>query len=160
MIDEIDSTLLRTLQTDARTSNVELARLVGMAPSAVLERVRKLEERGLLAGFVARLNPKALQAGLLAFVFVRAEERIGDQETAHQLALLPEVQEVHHIAGEDCYLVKLRVADTDALSVLLREKFAAISTIRSTRTTIVLQTAKETSAIVVPPGVKPERARA
>lgn len=152
MLDEIDSTLLRALQADARTSNVELARQVAMAPSAVLERVRKLEERGLIRGFEARLNPKALGSSLLAFVFVRAEERVGEQETAERLAAIPEVQEVHHIAGEDCYLVKLRVADTDALSSLLRDRFGAISTIRSTRTTIVLKTAKETSTIPVPPG--------
>jgi len=150
MLDEIDSTLLRALQADARISNAELARQVGMAPSAVLERVRKLEERDLIDGYEARLNPRALGLGLLAFVFVRAEERVGASETAARLAEIPEVLEVHHIAGEDCFLVKLRVHDTDALSALLRDQMGAIPTIKSTRTTIVLQTTKETARIPLP----------
>jgi Lrp/AsnC family leucine-responsive transcriptional regulator len=150
MLDEIDSTLLRALQTDARVTNAELARQVGMAPSAVLERVRKLEERDLIDGYEARLNPRALGLGLLAFVFVRAEERVGASETAARLAEIPEVLEVHHIAGEDCFLVKLRVHDTDALSALLRDQMGAIPTIKSTRTTIVLQTTKETARIPLP----------
>lgn len=150
MLDDVDAQLLVALQEDARISNVELARLVGMAPSAVLERVRKLEERGLIRAYEARLNARALGLGLMAFVFVRAEERVGAQDTSNQLAAIPEVQEVHHIAGEDCYLVKLRVHDTDALATLLREKFGSIASIRSTRTTIVLQTVKEVSTLPVP----------
>lgn len=147
MIDEIDNTLLAALQADARISNAELARQVGMAPSAVLERVRKLEERSLIAGYEARLNPRAMGLGLLAFVFVRADERVGASETASRLAGIPEVLEVHHIAGEDCFLVKLRVHDTDALSALLRDQMGAIPTIKSTRTTIVLHTTKETARL-------------
>ncbi|MGJ5819454.1 Lrp/AsnC family transcriptional regulator [Paludibaculum fermentans] len=150
MLDDVDAQLLAALQFDARVSNVELARQVGMAPSAVLERVRKLEERGLIRAYEAKLNARALGIGLTAFVFVRAEERIGAQETSLQLAEIPEVQEVHHIAGEDCYLVKLRVHDTDALAILLRESFGSIPTIRSTRTTIVLQTVKEVSTLPIP----------
>lgn len=159
MHDDVDAQLLAALQLDARVSNVELARQVGMAPSAVLERVRKLEERGLIRGYEARLNARALGLGLMAFVFVRAEERVGDDSTAQRLAEILEVQEVHHIAGEDCYLVKLRVHDTDALATLLRERFGAIPTIRSTRTTIVLHTVKESSTLPVPASRKGEKVR-
>jgi Lrp/AsnC family leucine-responsive transcriptional regulator len=149
-MDEIDRQLLAILQRDARTPNADLARQVGMAPSAVLERVRKLEEKGLIRGYEAQLNAKALGLGLLAFIFVRAEESLGAPETAAELVRIPEVLEVHHIAGEDCFLVKLRVADTDTLGALLRNRFGAIRTIRSTRTTIVLQTEKETSCLPLP----------
>lgn len=151
MIDDIDTKILAILQQDARIANADIARRLGMAPSAIFERIRKLEARGVIAGYTARLNPRALDRGLLAFVFVRADERLGHPErTDARLAAIPGVQEVHHIAGEDCYLVKVRVADTEALSHLLREGFGAIETIRSTRTTIVLSTVKESAALPLP----------
>jgi Lrp/AsnC family transcriptional regulator, leucine-responsive regulatory protein len=150
-MDAIDRKILNILQSDARTSNAELARQVGLAPSAVLERVRKLEERDVIRGYQARIDPTALELGLLAFVYVRTDERIGSPIAERGLAELPEVQEVHHIAGEDCFLVKVRVASTDALQKLLRERIGAIPTVRSTRTTIVLETAKETATMPVMP---------
>ncbi|MBA3823099.1 MAG: Lrp/AsnC family transcriptional regulator [Ktedonobacterales bacterium] len=152
MIDDIDRQILSILQHDARTSNAEIARQLCMAPSAILERIRKLETRQLIQGYEARLNPRALDLGLLAFISVRADERMGSASTGELLAALPEVQEVHHIAGEDCYLVKVRVASTEALGRLLREPFAAIPTIRSTRTTIVLSTIKESAALPIMKG--------
>jgi Lrp/AsnC family leucine-responsive transcriptional regulator len=151
MIDEIDQAILRLLQENARMSNAEIARRVEMVPSAVFERVRKLEARGIIRGYEPRLAPKELGYGLVAFVFVRAEQLVGRCQTGELLAAIPEVQEVHHIAGEDCYLVKVRVADTDALGRLLRDAFGALSEVRSTRTTIVLSTLKETSQLPLGP---------
>lgn len=151
MIDETDAKILAILQRDARIANADIARRLGMAPSAIFERIRKLEARGVIAGYTARLNPRALDRGLLAFVFVRADERLSHPEpTDARLAAIPEVQEVHHVAGEDCYLVKVRVADTEALARLLRESFGVIETIQSTRTTIVLSTVKESAALPLP----------
>lgn len=147
MIDDIDRQVATILQRNARTPTAEIARQVGMAASAVHERIRKLEERGVVQGYCAILDPHLLGRGLLAYVFVRADERVGAAETGELLALIPEVQEVHHVAGEDCYLVKVRVADTDALGRLLRERMGSIETVRSTRTTIVLETVKETTAL-------------
>ncbi len=149
VLDEIDRRLLEFLQANAQMTNAALARELGMAPSAVLERVRKLEERKVILGYEARLNPTALGWGLVAFVFVRAEEEVGSNQTAVRLAQIPEVQEVHNVAGEDCYLVKLRVTDTAALAALLRNEFGRIETIRSTRTTIVLETVKERATVPV-----------
>ena len=154
MIDDIDGKILSILQNDARTSNAEIARRLAMAPSAILERIRKLETRGLIEGYEARLNPKALDMGLPAFIYVRADERIGSREIGDELAMIPEVQEVHHIAGEDCYLLKVRVDDTNALSDLLRQRLGPIDAIRSTRTTIVLSTIKETAQIPLPSTAK------
>lgn len=147
MIDALDNTILTILQRDARTSNAEIARRTGMAPSAILERIRKLEARGIITGYEARLNPQALGLGLVAFIFVRAEERLSHAQTGELLAAMPEVQEVHHVAGEDCYLIKVRVADTAALSHLLREQFGAIESVQSTRSTIVLATIKEAAQL-------------
>jgi len=151
MIDETDIQIVEILQRNARTPNAEIARQVGMAPSAILERIRKLEDRGVIQGYAARVNPEAYGLSLTAFVFVRADERVGSPLTAELLAGIPEVQEVHHVAGEDCFLVKVRVSGTRAMGDLLKHKFGAIETIRSTRSTIVLETVKETAALP-PPG--------
>jgi Lrp/AsnC family leucine-responsive transcriptional regulator len=149
-IDEIDAQILTIVQQNARISNADIARQVGMAPSAVLERIRKLELNGIIQGYEAQLNPKELGLGLLAFIFVRTDERAGAPETARLLAEIAAVQEVHQVAGEDCFLVKVRVADTDALGALLRGDFGAIPWIRSTRTTIVLATFKESDQLPIP----------
>jgi Lrp/AsnC family leucine-responsive transcriptional regulator len=147
MIDAVDSKILNIIQQNAKTTNAEIARQVDMAPSAIFERIKKLEAHGLISGYHARLNPRELGLGLLAFVFVRAEDKQAELDTGQRLAKIPEVQEVHHIAGEDCYLVKVRTKDTEHLGRLLREQFSAIETVRSTRTTIVLNTLRETCDI-------------
>jgi Lrp/AsnC family leucine-responsive transcriptional regulator len=153
MIDEKDQRILELLQDNARITNVELARVVELTPSATLERVRKLEERGLIKGYMARLDPHALGLGLVAFIFVRVDEMHDTLEeadkTADALAALPSVQELHHLAGEDCFLVKVRARDTDDLYRVLKEEFGQFKSIRSTRTTIVLKTVKETSRLTV-----------
>ncbi len=155
MIDAIDLQILELLQANARTSNAEIARQVGLAPSAIFERVKKLEEKGIIRGYAVDLAPKDLGLGLTAFMFVKSEERVGDRRTGERLAAIAEVQEVHHVAGEDCFLLKVRVADTDALGRLLREKIAAIPEVRSTRTTIVFETLKETRALPLGPEAAP-----
>src|SRR6185369_17761963 len=99
MIDEIDRQILNILQENARTSNAEIARQVGMAPSAVLDRIRKLEERGVIKGYGVQLDGQSVGLGLLAFVFVRTEEMCGEEKVTRALASLPEVLELHHVAG-------------------------------------------------------------
>jgi Lrp/AsnC family leucine-responsive transcriptional regulator len=147
MIDEIDGKILKILQENARTPNAEIARQLGMAPSAILERIRKLEARGTLRGYEARVDPEAVGLNLLAFVLVRASELPGKAVTGRHLAEIPEVLEVHHIAGEDCYMVKVRTRGTAALGRLLQQRFGAIPSVTSTRTTIVLGTVKETALL-------------
>ncbi|HEY0972610.1 MAG TPA: Lrp/AsnC family transcriptional regulator [Gemmatimonadales bacterium] len=143
MIDSTDRQILDILQQDARTPNAEIARRVGMAPSATHERLRKLEERGVITGYGVQLHPEAIGLGLLAFVHVRADEGIRAANTERALASIPEVEELHHVAGEDCFLLKVRAADTTALARLLRERIGEIPAVRSTRTTIVLSTVKD-----------------
>ena len=147
-LDDIDRGIIAILQKNARTSNAEIARRIGMAPSGVLERIRKLERRGVILGYEARINPKALGRSLTAFTFVRSEEAVGSTASGRSLAGIPEVMEVHHTAGQDCYLLKVRVADPEALGELLK-KFGAIESVRDTRTTIVLTTVKETIGLPV-----------
>ena len=149
-MDAIDAHILHLLQANARETQAEIARAVGLAPSAVLERVRKLESRGVIKSYVAQLDPKALGLGMLAFVAVRSEEVDCENRIDRALSEFPEVLEVHHVAGEDCYLVKVRARDAEHLGVLLRTRFSRIPGVRSTRTTIVLETVKETPRLPLP----------
>jgi Lrp/AsnC family transcriptional regulator, leucine-responsive regulatory protein len=144
MIDDVDTSILELLQDNARISQADVARAVGLAPSAVLERIRKLEARGVLKGYAALLDPHAVEQSMLAFIAVRSAEAPGDERVARALAQCPEVLELHHVAGDDCYLLKVRARDAEHIGQLLRHRFGRIPGVVSTRTTIVLETVKET----------------
>jgi len=144
MIDDIDAAILALLQENARISQADVARAVGLAPSAVLERIRKLETRGVIKGYSALVDPHAVEQAMLAFIAVRSAQAPGDDRVAQQLAQCPEVLELHHVAGDDCYLLKVRARDAEHIGQLLRHRFGRIPGVVSTRTTIVLETVKET----------------
>jgi Lrp/AsnC family transcriptional regulator, leucine-responsive regulatory protein len=144
MIDDIDRRILELLHADARMANAAIARDVGLAPSAIFQRIRKLEAEGVIHGYHARLDPDALQQGLLAFVSVQTGEGARAKETADMLAAIPQVVEVHRVVGDDCFFLKVRVRDTTALGILLDEHIQRLPPVASTRTTIVLSTAKDT----------------
>jgi len=146
MIDDIDYQILNILQEKARIPNAEVSRQVGMAPSAVLERIRKLEERGIIEGYEVRLNPSAFAQGLAAFLLIEADPA-GNDQLGERLSQIAGVQEVHQVAGPDGYLVKLRAADPGELGRILREEIQRIPGVRATRTQIVLNTVKETRRI-------------
>jgi Lrp/AsnC family leucine-responsive transcriptional regulator len=148
MFDEIDAKILTIVQQDARISNAEIARQIGMAPSAIFERIRKLESQGVIQGYHTRLSAEALDLRMLAFVFVRTND-INWSQAEEILADIPGVQELHHVAGEDCYLLKVRVASPQALGQLLREQVHTIPSVTSTHSTIVLNTIKETAELPV-----------
>ena len=148
MINKIDTQILNILQENSRISNAEIARKIKMAPSAVLERIKKLEKNEIIKKYTTQLNAAEVNKDLLAFIHVRAAGPIVDQNTAKALAKVPEVQEVHIVAGEDCFLVKVRAENSTALTELLRTKIASIKSISSTSTTIVLETVKETTDLV------------
>jgi Lrp/AsnC family leucine-responsive transcriptional regulator len=149
-IDDTDLQILQILQANARETQADIARAVGLAPSAVLERLRKLESKGVIRGYSADVEPRSVDRGMLAFVAVRSEEAPGDDNVARELARCPDVLEVHHVAGDDCYLLKVRVRDAEQLGVLLRTRIGRVPGVRSTRTTIVLETVKETHRLTIP----------
>ncbi|HET6266844.1 MAG TPA: Lrp/AsnC family transcriptional regulator [Acidobacteriota bacterium] len=158
IINDKDIRILNIIQNDGRSANVDIAKRLGMAPSGVLERIRKLQKRGVIRGYEARIDPEALGLGMVAFVFVKTAESVGETGVARKIAEIPEVLEVHTLAGEDCYLVKVRVANPQDLSRLLRKRFGVFKSIRSTRTSIVLDTFKETAKLPLPE-VKQKRGR-
>lgn len=156
MIDDIDRSILTLLQENARISNAEIARRVGMASSAIFGRIRKLEEAGVIQGYTTRIDPDAVGCGLVAFVRIQTGEGARLPDTAPHLKAIPEVREVHRVVGEDCFFVKVRVRDTDALASLLDDVISPIDAVASTRTTIVLNTVKEDMAL--PLEAEPEEA--
>jgi Lrp/AsnC family leucine-responsive transcriptional regulator len=149
MIDDIGYKILGILQRKARIPNVEVARQVNMAPSAVLERIRKLESQGYIDGYEVRLNPRRFNRPLVVFVFVEIRDLACRAPVGQALSQIPAIQEIHFIAGPDRFLVKLRVADADELNPLLQEDIGRIDGIHRTGTHIVLSTIKETANIPI-----------
>jgi Lrp/AsnC family leucine-responsive transcriptional regulator len=149
MIDAISLKILKILQIKARIPNVEVARQVGMAPSAVLERIRKLEKQGYIDGYEVRLNPQRFRRGLVGFIHLALDAKANENDLVAKLAAIDEIQEIHFIAGEDGYLIKVRVAGTEELDKLVREHIRTIAGVRATRTSIVLTTIKETARITI-----------
>lgn len=147
-MNKIDARILNILQENSRTSNAEIARQINMAPSAVLERIRRLEQRKVIKKYSIQIDPDEIERGLLAFIQVKANGPVVDLKTAKEISKIPEVLEVHIVAGEDSYLVKVRIKNPEELTQLLRTKFASIKSIRTTNTTIVLETIKETNDLV------------
>lgn len=105
-LDEIDRRILDALQRDGRLTYTELARTVAMSASAVTERVRRLEESGVITGYTAVVDPERLGLGILAFVRLRYPT--GNYKPFHDLlATTPEIIEAHHVTGDDCFILKV-----------------------------------------------------
>jgi Lrp/AsnC family leucine-responsive transcriptional regulator len=148
--DNIDLEILSLMQENSRISNADIARVLNMAPSAVFERVKKLEQKKIILQYTTRLNPAALNQNLIAFVNIQANKGIGNSNTALELAKIAEVQEVHQIAGDDCFLVKIRTTDSASLLEMMRNSMSKIPDIIITKTSIVLETTKEQQQILIP----------
>jgi len=150
MIDKKSLKILKILQEKARIPNTEVARQVGLAPSAVLERIRKLESQGIIDGYEVRLNPERFSRNQVAFIMVSVDGPLDNSGLiGQQLSKIDDVQEVHYIAGDDAYLIKVRVADTKELNIVLREKVAVLGGVTHTKTLTVLETFKETAKIPI-----------
>lgn len=147
MIDVADKAILNILQQDGRVSNADIARQINMAPSAVHERIKKLEERQIIRGYSADIDPKALEMGVTAIIAVRTSEC--GEGVGEDLSAVPEVQEVHEVAGDDCFYIKVITRDTESLGQLLREKIKAINNVVNTRTTVVLKTFKQGTRVPI-----------
>lgn len=117
------------------------------AASATHERIRKLHESGVIRGYHASIDPKALDLDLLAFAMVLTDGTEDCRATAASLGSIPEALEVHNVAGEDCYIDKIRASDPEDLGRLLRERIRRIPAVTGTRTTIVLETPKDGTAL-------------
>lgn len=150
-MDDIDRRLVSALVEDARTSYADLARLVGLSSPSVQERVRRLERSGVLRGYTAVVDSAALGLSVSALVAVHQREDAEQEDLALHLAEVPEVEDCWSVAGEEAFVVKVRVQDVDALERTLGV-LRRIPSVARTRTTVVLSSRFEGRRQVEPPG--------
>ncbi len=146
-MDAIDLRLLEALQRDGRATYTELAQLVGLSPPSVAERIKKLEEQGVIRGYTAILDAKRLSLDITAFIAVSLSHPKHDPAFFREISRWGEVLECHHVVGREDYLLKIKVRDTSALEDLIMARLRMLEGVTETRTTIVLSTVKEGLAL-------------
>jgi Lrp/AsnC family transcriptional regulator, leucine-responsive regulatory protein len=151
-IDRIDRRLLARLQQDGRAPVSQLAREVHLTVTPTLERVKRLELSGYIEGYFARLNPRRLGLGLLAYVEVSLDRTTPDAFERFKQAMLSqdEVMECHMVAGGFDYLLKVRVTDMESYRRFLGDRIAAVRGVQQTHTYFVMEEVKSTHRIIVP----------
>ncbi|MFA6618560.1 MAG: Lrp/AsnC family transcriptional regulator [Candidatus Neomarinimicrobiota bacterium] len=148
MLDQKDKIILKILQENARTSNAEIARHMGMTASAIYERVKKLEKAGVVKKYEARLEPSVLGLNLLSIVLISLYDLTKMRDTGKVLAGFDKIQEIHYIAGKGSIMAKVRTSGTEDLEKLL-DNINLIDNVKNTESTIVLKSEKETSSLYV-----------
>jgi Lrp/AsnC family leucine-responsive transcriptional regulator len=149
MLDAVDWQILAELQENARISFAELGRRVGLSAPAVAERVSRMEEAGIITGYRAQVNLKALGWSILAFTRFTSRDSNRYHEVARMAQDIPEILECHRVTGSECLYLKVAVSSIQHLEVLidLLEKYG------QTETTIVLSSTVTERCISAPPGV-------
>jgi DNA-binding Lrp family transcriptional regulator len=144
-MDELDSAIVQELQRDARQTNRELARRLGIAPSTCLERVRLLRARGVIRGYHAEIDPSALNRRVEAFVSARLRPLNRDVIDSFKAALikLPEVSAVYVLAGDEDFLVHVTAQDLDHLHAFLIDRLSQRREVVTFRSQIVFQSARK-----------------
>lgn len=140
-MEELDQLIVRALCEDGRMSYTDLAERVGLSVSAVHQRVRRLEQRGVIRGYAAAIDAEALGLPLMAFVSIKPIDPAAPDDAPERLAHLDAIEACHSVAGEESYILKVRVGGPSDLETLLQEIRAAANV--STRTTVVLSTPYE-----------------
>mgnify|MGYP001822167127 CR=1 FL=1 len=150
-LDRTDRLILTTLQDDGRISNVALARKVNLSPTPCLERVKRLERHGFIRGYTALLDPHKVDAGVLVFVEIDLMRNSPDafREFRREALKLPELLECHLVSGNFDYLLKARVKDMKEYRELLGEKILALPGVSDSRSYVVMEEVKESTAITV-----------
>jgi Lrp/AsnC family leucine-responsive transcriptional regulator len=146
-LDDTDRRLLDLLQQDDRQSLAVLGKQIGLAPSSVNERIRRLVKQGAIEGFSARLDAEAVGLDLLAFVFVGWSDPAVEAPFLKRIATCAVVQECHHVTGAWNYLLKIRLANPRELEAFLGSVIKGVHGVQRTETLIVLSSAKETAAL-------------
>jgi Lrp/AsnC family transcriptional regulator, leucine-responsive regulatory protein len=148
-LDTTDQAILAALRTNARIPYADLARLVGLSGPSVADRVRRLEQLGVITGYHAAVAPAALGLGVVALVGIEQSDD-GDQDAiAAALERHPQIEDCWFVAGDEVFVVKVRVADVEALESTLRT-LRRIAGVSRTHTTVVLSTKWEGRAAAAP----------
>ncbi|MDP9844458.1 Lrp/AsnC family transcriptional regulator [Streptosporangium lutulentum] len=155
-MEEIDRQIVTLLAGDGRMSFTDLARETGLSVSAVHQRVRRLEKRGVLRGYAALVDYDAIGLSLTAFVSIKPIDPAAADDAPDRLAHLSAIEACHSVAGDESYILKVRVASPIGLEELLNQIRTAANV--STRTTVVLSTPYEhrSPELASPDVVKPD----
>ena len=148
-MDDIDRKIACLLQADNRLSNADIGSAVGLSVSAANERVRRLNNSGVIRGNHAVLDPDQVDLPLCAFIFIDLAPHPDETGFRAAIAAQPEIQEVHQVAGAHCYLVKIRVSGTRALQRVLTDHIKSQPDVLRTETVMVLEVIKETSQLAL-----------
>jgi Lrp/AsnC family leucine-responsive transcriptional regulator len=140
-VEDLDRQIMRLLAEDGRRSFTDLARDTGLSVSAVHQRVRRLEKRGVIRGYHADIDPTGVELPLTAFVSIKPIDPAAPDDAPDRLSHLMAIEACHSVAGDESYILKVRVTTPADLEVLLQEIRAAANV--STRTTVVLSTPYE-----------------
>ena len=151
-LDETGRAIVSALASDGRASYQAIADQVDLSRPAVMERVKRLEEQGVITGYTARLDRAKIGRPITAFVTVRypSSTHVGTEPWIKALESHPDVLECHHVSGEDCYILKVAVESVERLQDVLRALRPANEP-ATTRTTIVLSTIFEKPGLLPPP---------
>lgn len=145
-IDEIDVTILELLQANGRMKRNAISEVVGLSVPSVSERMRKLEERRVIRGYHAVVEPKRLHLDITAFIRVTVDGSSHYSEFVDTMCAMPEVLEVHSVTGEGSHILKIRTRNTTSLERFL-SRVQALPGVHGTSTSIVLSTFKETRSV-------------
>jgi len=139
-LDQKNKNILNELQKSSKSSNQDISDTLGIPTTTVFERIRKLEKEGVVKGYKALIDAEKVGYGFTAFVFVRSKTVNFDQDIVDNLRKIPFVLEIHEVAGDYSYLVKVCAKDHIHLSDILKEYFSKLPEIRSTNSFIALRT--------------------
>ncbi|MBL8060855.1 MAG: Lrp/AsnC family transcriptional regulator [Chthonomonas sp.] len=148
-LDETDVAILRLLQSDGRITNADLARKVQLSPPSILQRVRRLEDAGLVDKYVAILSARRLGYHITVYAQISLQLHQDQPIEAFRdsVASIPQIMECYHVSGEFDFLLKILVEDMSAYEALVREKLSTIKGVGKIQSCFVLGTAKHTTEV-------------
>ena len=149
MLNSIDSKLIQHLMSNARATWSELGTLLKLSAPAAADRVRRLEEKGVIKGYFAAVDPESAGCGMAALISISLSTSDARAHFLSSIQGFPEVLECHHVAGDEDYILKVRCRTTRDLERLISHDLKSIPGVSRTRTTVILSTIKETSILPI-----------
>jgi len=151
-LDQIDRKVLEILQDNAKITNAQLSKEIGLSPAPTLERVKKLETSGIIQSYHAQLDREKVGLGVTTFVQVSlvGHKKQVTEAFVEQINSIPEVIECHHVTGDSDFLLKIIARDISSYQKLMLEKINEIDEVANTRTMVILSTFKESKVLPIP----------
>lgn len=144
-MDKTDKLIIKSLQENAKITNADLAKKLNMAPSAIWERIKKLEEKNVIKQYSIAVDSSCVDLDILAYITININSANWSDSFSDQISCIENILELHEVIGADSYLAKIRTKDMNELSYILKNKIGKIKEVTSTKTTIVARSIKDNS---------------